>query len=71
MCRFTGRGEGTATGSERAKLIKQQDKLTGQLKEITAFEEKVHHLADQNIEIDLDDGVKKNYEIFTDILAKI
>ena len=61
----------TATGAERARLLKQQDKLTEQLKEITAFEEKVHHLADQNIEIDLDDGVKKNYEIFTDVLAKI
>jgi type II restriction/modification system DNA methylase subunit YeeA len=61
----------TATGSERARLLKQQDKLSEQLKEITAFEEKVHHLADQNIEIDLDDGVKKNYEIFTDVLAKI
>lgn len=61
----------TATGSERARLLKQQDKLSEQLKEITAFEEKVHHLSDQNIEIDLDDGVKKNYEIFTDVLAKI
>jgi len=61
----------TATGAERARLLKQQDKLTEQLKEITAFEEKVHHLADQNIEIDLDDGVKKNYEIFADVLAKI
>ncbi len=61
----------TATGSERARLLKQQDKLTEQLREITAYEEKVHHLADQNIEIDLDDGVKKNYEIFADVLAKI
>lgn len=61
----------TAAGSERAKLLKQQNKLSEQLKEITAFEEKVHHLADQNIEIDLDDGVKKNYEIFSDVLAKI
>lgn len=61
----------TATGAERAKLLKQQDKLTEQLKEITIFEEKVHHLADQNIEIDLDDGVKKNYELFADVLAKI
>jgi len=61
----------TATGSERARLLKQQDKLSEQLKEITAFEEKVHHIADQNITIDLDDGVKKNYEIFTDVLAKI
>jgi len=61
----------TATGAERARLLKQQDKLTEQLKEITAFEEKVHHLADQNIEIDLDDGVKKNYGTFADVLAKI
>ena len=61
----------TATGAERARLLKQQEKLTDQLKEITSFEEKVHHLADQNIEIDLDDGVKKNYELFADILAKI
>lgn len=61
----------TATGAERARLLKQQDKLIEQLKEITVFEEKVHHLADQNIEIDLDDGVKKNYELFADVLAKI
>lgn len=61
----------TATGAERARLLKQQEKLTEQLREITVFEEKVHHLADQKITIDLDDGVKKNYAIFTDVLAKI
>lgn len=61
----------TATGAQRARLLKQQDKLTEQLKEISTFEEKVHHLADQNIGIDLDDGVKKNYAIFADVLAKI
>ena len=64
-------GLNTASGAERANLLKQQDKLTEQLREITTFEEKVHHLADQNIMIDLDDGVKKNYEIFADVLAKI
>ena len=61
----------TAASTERAQLLNQQDKLTEQLKEITGFEEKVHHLADRNIEIDLDDGVKKNYEIFADVLAEI
>jgi len=61
----------TASGAERAKLLKQQDKLTEQLREITTFEEKVHHLADQNISIDLDDGVKQNYKLFADVLAKI
>jgi hypothetical protein len=61
----------TAAGAQRARLLKQQNKLSEQLKEIAVFEEKVHHLADQNIEIDLDDGVKKNYAIFADVLAKI
>lgn len=61
----------TASGADRAKLLKQQDKLTEQLREITDFEEKIHHLADQNIMIDLDNGVKKNYKIFADVLAKI
>jgi len=53
------------------KLTKQQSKLTDQLKEISAFEEKVQHLAYMNIEIDLDDGVKHNYELFAEVLAKI
>lgn len=61
----------TATGAERARLLKQQDKLSEQARELGAFEEKVHHLADQKISIDLDDGVKKNYEIFADVLANI
>ncbi len=61
----------TATGAERVRLLKRQIKLTEQLQEITVFEEKVHHLADQKITIDLDDGVKKNYALFTDVLAKI
>ena len=61
----------TASGTDRVKLTKQQDKLTEQLREIRIFEEKVHHLADMQIEIDLDDGVKCNYELFADVLAKI
>ena len=42
-----------------------------QLEETTAFEERIHHLADQMIEIDLDDGVKVNYAKFQDVLAKV
>jgi very-short-patch-repair endonuclease len=60
-----------ASGAERVKLGKLQSKLIEQSAEIAKYEEKIHHLADQNIEIDLDDGVKKNYEIFADIVAKI
>lgn len=60
-----------ASGSERVKLTKQQKKLQDQALEIQKYEEKIHHLADQNISIDLDDGVKHNYALFADVLAKI
>ena len=61
----------TASASDHVKLKKRQEKLTAQLTEINAYEEKIHHLADQMISIDLDDGVKHNYAIFQDVLAKI
>lgn len=60
-----------ASTSERIKLTKQQKKLQDQAEEIRIYEEKIHHLADQMIAIDLDDGVKVNYEKFKDVLAKI
>ena len=68
-----------ASGADSMKLTKQQNKLTEQLREISVFEEKVHHLADRRIELDLDDGVKVNYEKLQtdadgtklDVLAKI
>lgn len=60
-----------AEAADRVRLTKQQKKLQEQAAELKAYEEKVHHLADRNIEIDLDDGVKHNYELFADVLAKI
>lgn len=60
-----------ASTSERVTLNKQLKTLNEQATEIHAYEEKIHHLADQMISIDLDYGVKKNYEIFKDVLAKI
>ena len=61
----------TAGKGNRVKLEKRISKLNDQLREASEFEEKVHHLADQMIEIDLDDGVKVNYAKFQDVLAKI
>jgi len=62
--------EGVSTG-ERVKLNRQLTNLQAQDAEIRTYEEKIHHLADQMIPIDLDDCVKKNYAIFQDVLAKI
>lgn len=60
-----------ASGADKVRLTKQQKKLQDQSRELQAYEEKIHHLADQNIELDLDDGVKVNYAKFGDVLAKI
>ena len=60
-----------ASTGERVKLNKKLTILQAQDTEIRTYEEKIHHLADQMISIDLDDGVKKNYTIFQDVLAKI
>jgi type II restriction/modification system DNA methylase subunit YeeA len=60
-----------ASTSERIRLNKQLKKLRDQAEETRLYEEKIHHLADQMISIDLDDGVKHNYAIFQDVLAKI
>lgn len=60
-----------ASTAERVKLNKQLKKLQDQDTELRTYEEKIHHLADQMISIDLDDGVKVNYAKFQDVLAKI
>lgn len=60
-----------ASTGERVKLNKKLTTLQAQDTEIRTYEEKIHHLADQMISIDLDDGVKKNYVIFQNVLAKI
>ena len=60
-----------ASTGERVKLNRKLTTLQAQDTEIRTYEEKIHHLADQIISIDLDDGVKKNYAIFQDVLAKI
>ena len=60
-----------ASTGERVTLNRKLTTLQAQDTEIRTYEEKIHHLADQMISIDLDDGVKKNYAIFQDVLAKI
>ena len=61
----------SAPKSEEIKLDKKLANLRAQSLEIADFEEKIHHLADMMISIDLDDGVKVNYAKFESVLAKI
>lgn len=46
---------------EVARATKRREKLVKQLKECRDYDEKLAHLALSRIDLDLDDGVKKNY----------
>lgn len=50
------------TPREIAKATKRREKLQKQLKECREYDEKISHLALARIELDLDNGVKVNYE---------
>jgi len=61
--------------SDSAAEIKRKEKelqnLHKQQAELSIFEEKLRHYADQRISLDLDDGVKVNYGKFGDLLAEV
>lgn len=69
----------STVNKERAKLQKRLIKLQKQVNECREYDENISHLALERIEIDLDDGVKVNYDkVQTDrngkkyqILAKV
>lgn len=63
--------DNTTSGSDRVKYQKQADKIKKLIIETQNYEEKVQHIADSYIEIDLDNGVKENYKLFEDIFSKI
>ena len=55
---------------EVANATKEKTKLQKQLKETQEYDEVLAHIANQNIKIDLDDGVKVNYAKFQNIEIK-
>lgn len=57
--------------TDKKEAQKRQADLNAKLQEIKEYDEKIAHIANKRISIDLDDGVKTNYEKFKDILAKI
>ena len=54
--------ERSGNASERARASKRAEKLIRQQAECRKYDENISHLALSEIEIDLDDGVKVNYE---------
>ena len=57
--------------TDKKEAQKRQADLNAKLKEIKEYDEKIAHIANQRKVIDLDDGVKVNYDKFKDVLAKI
>lgn len=63
--------EGDSTAKEKSNAKKELKSLDKKIEELKAYDELLHHKADMQIEIDLDDGVKVNYEKFEGLVAKI
>ena len=63
--------EGDSTAREIREAKKELTLVEKKIVELRDYDEKLHHLADMQIEIDLDDGVKVNYEKFEGLVAKI
>lgn len=56
--------DNVSSASEKSKATKAVTKYTKQLAEMKIYDEAIAHIANKRIEIDLDDGVKANYEKF-------
>ena len=63
--------EGDSTTKEISNAKKELKSLDKKIDELKAYDELLHHMADMQIEIDLDDGVKVNYEKFKGLVVKI
>lgn len=61
MSRMQDMIDHSTNAREVVQATKRREKLTKQLKECCEYDEKLAHLALSRIELDLDDGVKKNY----------
>ena len=63
---------GSATSKEKTAALKEIDKLEKTLTELTTYEKEIlYPLALQQLEINLDDGVKTNYPKFGKALKKV
>jgi hypothetical protein len=63
--------EGDSTTTEISNAKKDLKVLDKKITDLKEYDELLHHMADMQIEIDLDDGVVVNYEKFNGLVAKI
>ena len=63
--------DGKTIPKDKKIAEKKLKELENNLKELREYANEVKHIAEQKIVLDLDDGVKVNYEKFGKILRKI
>ncbi len=63
--------EGDYTTKEISNAKKELKTLDKKIEELKEYDELLHHMADMQIEIDLDNGVKVNYEKFKGLVTKL
>ncbi|MEC1759881.1 BREX-1 system adenine-specific DNA-methyltransferase PglX [Schinkia azotoformans] len=63
--------EGDYTTKEISNAKKELKVLENKIEELKEYDELLHHMADMQIELDLDDGVVVNYKKFNGLVAKI
>jgi hypothetical protein len=61
----------SASKSEKTQAIKDVAAIKKQLKELEDYEKTLFEVAARKIDIDLDDGVKHNHQLFGSVLRKI
>ena len=60
-----------ASTTELNRARKEMKTVEKQLAELVTYDEKLRHMADQQIEIDLDDGFNVNYPKFKGLVEKV
>ncbi|MEH7119836.1 BREX-1 system adenine-specific DNA-methyltransferase PglX, partial [Neobacillus vireti] len=63
--------DGDYSAKEISNAKKELKTLDKKIEELKEYDELLHHMADMQIEIDLDDGVTVNYDKFKGLVAKI
>src|SRR5690625_3291183 len=63
--------DGESTTKEIRDARREIKSVERKLEELKGYDEKLHHLADMQIEIDLDDGVRENYKKFEGLVARL
>ena len=59
------------SAKDKKDANKKLNLVEKQIAELKVYHEKLKHMADKQIEIDLDDGVVHNHGLFGDLVAKI